>query len=71
MSDAIIIPDDLRPADGRFGSGPSKVRPEGVAALNAVSKIFLGSGCSDHLTVHPDWQVDPAPLQPVPILVGP
>ena len=43
MSDAINIPDDLRPADGRFGSGPSKVRPEGVAALNAVSKTFLGT----------------------------
>ena len=27
------IPDELRPADGRFGSGPSKVRPEALAAL--------------------------------------
>ncbi len=27
------IPDELRPADGRFGCGPSKVRPEAVAAL--------------------------------------
>ncbi|MGE4428149.1 MAG: phosphoserine transaminase, partial [Solirubrobacteraceae bacterium] len=31
--DAIVIPDDLRPADGRFGCGPSKVRPEQLAAL--------------------------------------
>ena len=27
------IPASLRPADGRFGCGPSKVRPEGVQAL--------------------------------------
>ena len=27
------IPDDLRPADGRFGSGPSKVRHEALAAV--------------------------------------
>src|SRR3954470_19309459 len=25
---ALVIPGDLKPADGRFGSGPSKVRPE-------------------------------------------
>ena len=29
----IVIPEGLKPADGRFGSGPSKVRPEAVAAL--------------------------------------
>ncbi|MGH2952205.1 MAG: phosphoserine transaminase [Solirubrobacterales bacterium] len=27
------IPDELKPADGRFGSGPSKVRPEALAQL--------------------------------------
>ena len=27
------IPDDLKPADGRFGSGPSRVRPESLAKL--------------------------------------
>jgi phosphoserine aminotransferase len=27
------IPADLKPADGRFGCGPSKVRPEALAAL--------------------------------------
>ena len=27
------IPADLKPADGRFGCGPSKVRPEQLAAL--------------------------------------
>ena len=36
MSDAqITIPADLLPADGRFGSGPSKVRPAQVEALTA------------------------------------
>ncbi len=29
----VRIPDDLKPADGRFGCGPSKVRPEALAAL--------------------------------------
>ncbi|HEY5186519.1 MAG TPA: phosphoserine transaminase [Actinomycetes bacterium] len=39
----IVIPADLRPADGRFGSGPSKVRPEQVAALSAVATSYLGT----------------------------
>src|SRR4051795_914245 len=26
-ADALAIPQDLKPADGRFGAGPSKVRP--------------------------------------------
>src|SRR5881398_597477 len=30
---ALVIPEDLNPADGRFGSGPSKVRPEQLAHL--------------------------------------
>jgi phosphoserine aminotransferase len=30
---SVQIPADLRPADGRFGCGPSKVRPEALAAL--------------------------------------
>ncbi|HEX6054268.1 MAG TPA: phosphoserine transaminase, partial [Intrasporangium sp.] len=29
----ITIPDELIPSDGRFGSGPSKVRPEQVEHL--------------------------------------
>ena len=32
-TDPILIPDALQPADGRFGSGPSKVRREQVDAL--------------------------------------
>ncbi len=44
MSDAqITIPADLLPADGRFGSGPSKVRPEQVEALSAISRTVLGT----------------------------
>ncbi len=27
------IPEQLKPADGRFGCGPSKVRPEALARL--------------------------------------
>ena len=44
MSDApITIPADLLPADGRFGSGPSKVRPEQVEALAAIGRTVLGT----------------------------
>ena len=39
----ITIPDTLKPADGRFGSGPSKVRPEQVAALAAAAPGYLGT----------------------------
>ena len=37
------LPDDLRPSDGRFGCGPSKVRPEQVAALNDIAATVLGT----------------------------
>jgi phosphoserine aminotransferase len=43
VTDQILIPDDLRPADGRFGSGPSKVRPEAVAALSDFALAPLGT----------------------------
>ncbi|MGD9798924.1 MAG: phosphoserine transaminase [Acidimicrobiia bacterium] len=39
----IEIPTDLLPADGRFGSGPSKVRPEAVQALADVAGTWLGT----------------------------
>jgi phosphoserine aminotransferase len=39
----ITIPDTLRPADGRFGSGPSKVRLDAVAALAATGASVLGT----------------------------
>ena len=40
---SITIPADLLPADGRFGCGPSKVRPEAVAALAAEAPTYLGT----------------------------
>jgi phosphoserine aminotransferase len=39
----IVIPADLLPRDGRFGSGPSKVRPEALAALAASGTSYLGT----------------------------
>ena len=36
----LVIPADLKPKDGRFGSGPSKVRPEQVQALVDASYLF-------------------------------
>jgi phosphoserine aminotransferase len=39
----IVIPDGLLPADGRFGCGPSKVRPEQVAALAGPGAELLGT----------------------------
>ncbi len=44
MTDAAItIPSDLLPADGRFGSGPSKVRPEQVEFLASLGSTVLGT----------------------------
>ncbi|MCY3861082.1 MAG: phosphoserine transaminase [bacterium] len=40
---AITIPPDLLPEDGRFGSGPSRVRPEAAIALAEVADDFLGT----------------------------
>jgi phosphoserine aminotransferase len=39
----IKIPAELLPSDGRFGCGPSKVRPEAVAALAAQGSRLLGT----------------------------
>ncbi len=39
----ILIPSELLPRDGRFGSGPSKVRKEAVDALVARSTDYLGT----------------------------
>jgi len=40
---SITIPADLLPADGRFGCGPSKVRPEAIAALVEDAPTYLGT----------------------------
>jgi phosphoserine aminotransferase len=40
-TDSIVsIPSDLKPADGRFGCGPSKVRPEALAKLADQSALM-------------------------------
>jgi phosphoserine aminotransferase len=39
----ITIPDAIKPADGRFGSGPSKVRPDALSALADTGTSFLGT----------------------------
>jgi phosphoserine aminotransferase len=44
----VVIPPDLRPADGRFGSGPAKVRPEAVAALYESAGGYLGTSHRRH-----------------------
>jgi phosphoserine aminotransferase len=40
---SITIPANLLPKDGRFGAGPSKVRPEQMEALAAASATLLGT----------------------------
>ena len=39
----LTIPADLKPADGRFGCGPSKVRPEQLAALSSTAAGLFGT----------------------------
>lgn len=39
----ISLPTSVLPADGRFGCGPSKVRPEQVEFLNGLHKSVLGT----------------------------
>jgi phosphoserine aminotransferase len=39
----LTIPAELKPADGRFGCGPSKVRPEQLVALAATGGSVMGT----------------------------
>jgi phosphoserine aminotransferase len=39
----LVIPEQLLPADGRFGSGPSKVRHEAVRVLEIEAPTYLGT----------------------------
>jgi phosphoserine aminotransferase len=39
----IRIPQDIKPVDGRFGCGPSKVRPAAVDALHDAAPAYLGT----------------------------
>jgi phosphoserine aminotransferase len=43
MSTEIIIPSNLKPIDGRFGCGPSKIRPEALASLVSSATSILGT----------------------------
>lgn len=40
---ALPLPESLRPRDGRFGSGPARVRPEALAALADTGAAYLGT----------------------------
>ena len=42
MDNIVNIPSSMKPEDGRFGSGPSKIRPEQVDALERGGKTLLG-----------------------------
>jgi phosphoserine aminotransferase len=39
----LVIPAELKPKDGRFGSGPAKIRPEQLAALASSGATYLGT----------------------------
>jgi phosphoserine aminotransferase len=40
---SLAIPDELKPADGRFGCGPSKVRPQALARLASEGAVVMGT----------------------------
>ena len=39
----IVIPASLRPSDGRFGSGPTRIRDAQIEALSAAGRTLLGT----------------------------
>ena len=39
----ITLPDDLKPGDGRFGCGPSKVRPDALSSLAGPGAAIMGT----------------------------
>jgi phosphoserine aminotransferase len=43
MAEQLEIPADIKPVDGRFGSGPSKVRPEQLKALTTTAAPLFGT----------------------------
>ncbi len=43
MAPELVIPDELKPADGRFGCGPSRVRPEALARLAGEGAAVMGT----------------------------
>ena len=43
MTNTVTIPSNMLPEDGRFGSGPTKIRPEQIQALDAGARNLLGT----------------------------
>src|SRR3712207_3484068 len=43
MTDALRIPESIKPVDGRFGAGPSKIRVEALDALSSTGRALLGT----------------------------
>jgi phosphoserine aminotransferase len=43
VPDALRIPEEIKPVDGRFGAGPSKIRVEALDALAATGRSLLGT----------------------------
>ncbi|HZE18380.1 MAG TPA: phosphoserine transaminase [Mycobacterium sp.] len=43
MVDQLTIPNEIKPRDGRFGSGPSKVRPEQLSVLSTSAAGLFGT----------------------------
>src|SRR5918993_1422358 len=43
MTDVLTIPADLKPADGRFGAGPSKIQTSHLDALAATGPTLMGT----------------------------
>jgi phosphoserine aminotransferase len=43
MSADIVIPENLKPRDGRFGCGPSQIRPEALATVFATGSSIIGT----------------------------
>jgi phosphoserine aminotransferase len=39
----LVIPDEIKPGDGRFGCGPSKVRPQALASLAGDGAAVMGT----------------------------
>jgi phosphoserine aminotransferase len=42
-TDFPVLPENLRPSDGRFGCGPSKVRPDALARMAATGTSYFGT----------------------------
>ena len=54
MTADIIIPEELRPRDGRFGSGPSLVRPEQLDHLVSLGQTVVKANARKVRRLHHD-----------------